>query len=401
MMKKSMILLVAALCAVSCVFSFSPEVDGTYGTLVIEGDILVGDMTKVTLSRTAPINNPNKKMDSFEAKVWVEDESGNQYYGEQVSDSVQDGESTVSSQKYEIDTQTLSKDKKYRLCVSDLTNARDYCSEFNSVCKAPSIDGLSYICREERDVLNIAISAHAEEGSYFRWTYVEDWEFHTFYRSTLKYEPPVPSTNWWQPTGSGKVLEMVYPENTYYCWRHNESSEIMIFSTENQSDDKIEELEFLSIDREDRRISYIYHIDVYLEPITKDAYLYWDNIRKNSEYKGDLFTPNPSEMIGNIRCVQNSSEVVIGYINVASCAHKDMYVLDSEADFWKDPDIHINDSFELKQSQWYDYYSQGFLPYTNQIPGDMSTTYWSYNRCVDCRALGGTKDRPDFWINKD
>ena len=38
-----------------------------------------------------------------------------------------------------------------------------------------------------------------------------------------------------------------------------------------------------------RYISYLYKIVVDLEPLSKDAYLYWENIKNNSEYNGNLF----------------------------------------------------------------------------------------------------------------
>ena len=172
----------------------------------------------------------------------------------------------------------------------------------------------------------------------------------------------------------------------------------MIFSTERQTDDRFVDLEFRPIPRDDLRISYRYHIDVYLEPLSEDAYRYWENVKANSEYNGNLFAPNPSEMIGNIRCEQDPDEMVMGYISVTSRAHKALLIRHSESRFYKDSHPY-EEPVVVNRGEWYQYYKDGYLPYSYyEAPGDVSQTYWARSRCVDCRIKGrGTTQQPEDW----
>ena len=222
------------------------------------------------------------------------------------------------------------------------------------------------------------------------------------YRAELK--AVLKTSSYWRQQVSVEPMEP--SESTYACYGHEVSTQIMTFSTEKQSDDRFVDLEFRPIDRSDRRISYLYRIVVNLEPLTKNAYQYWENVKANSDYNGNLFSPNPSELIGNIRCIDDPDVMVLGFINVARRATKEMVVDYSEHSFYKSPDVY-EEQVEVSRSSWDSYYKDGFLPITyGEIPGDLSTTYWAPARCVDCLRMGksggknATRTRPEGWPPK-
>lgn len=376
--------------AVSCIYPFNPEPQDGSGAFVIEGDILLGDYTDVMLSFTAPVTAPDEASAPPVCDVWVEDEAGTTYQG------VRDNEAPG---RYRVDTRNASPDKRYRLHVLRNDDKREYVSGWGEAPVVPEIDSLSYILDFDRSRLNVALSMHSRGGSFFKWRYVEDWEYHADYNAVIKYVPPVFSGRWGVATDDGNIVDIVYPESTYYCYGHDVSSEIMIFSTESQTDDRFVDLEFHPIPRSDVRISYIYHIDVYLEPLTEDAYRYWETVKANSEYNGNLFAPNPSELIGNIRCVQDPDEMVMGYISVASLAHKALYIRNIDTRFYKDPNPY-EEPLLVNRGDWYETYNDGYLPFSYyMMPGDLSQTYWARARCVDCLRKGkGTYKRPDNWL---
>lgn len=390
-MKKIIILAASLLCvalmAVSCIYPFTPDVEDGSGALVIEGDILIGRNTIVTISRTVPVSSPKAAVIPPSGKVYVEDDAGTVYNG--VEDASKPG-------KYTVNTQNADPSRNYRLHFIDEDSGKEYISEFEHVCSAPVIDSLSFNLDYNKDKLNVALSMHALGERYFKWSYVEDWEYHSIYYASLKatYTP----AKSWRDTPKVTVEEMDYPyENTFYCYNHDTSKEILTFSTENQTDDRFVDLEFLPIPRNDLRISYIYRIVVDLEPLTKDAYLYWENIKSNSEYNGNLFAPTPSELVGNIRCVQEPNELVMGYINVAQIAREQLVVRDMLIDFYKDTE-NYPEAETLGPSQWVEYYENYYLPYNYaSYPPSLNETLWAPSRCVDCRERGGTFDKPDNW----
>lgn len=378
-MIKKILITALALMAFSCIYPFTPDSEDGSGALVIEGDILIGKETVVTVSRTAPVSKPDASMAPPSGKVWVENDAGTVFNG--VEDPKTPG-------RYTVDTRNADTSPNYCLHFLDQESGKEYVSAWERVCSAPVIDSLSYNLDYKKAKLNIALSMHALKESYFKWSYVEDWEYHSLYYAQIKY---IPSTN--------QIVQRDYYDNISFCYQHATSTQIMTFSTENQTDDRFVDLEFLPIPQDDRRISYLYKIVVDLEPLSKDAYLYWENIKNNSEYNGNLFAPNPSELVGNIRCLQEPDEMVMGYVNVAEIARKHLVINHIKANFYKSSESPSDtESLQLTKDQYATYYKEGFLPYNYYMfPGNVNETYWAHARCVDCKLLGGTYERPEGW----
>lgn len=386
MMKKFLIFCLA-LTAVSCIYPFTPEVKDGSGTLVIEGDILIGKKTTITVGHTVPINSPNVEPLRPSGKVWVENDAG------EVFDGIED---PLNPGSYSVDTQTADPAKNYRLHFLDRDSGKEYVSFWERVCTAPEIDSLSYNLNYEKETLFVALSMHSKGESYFKWSYVEDWRYRSPFFSMIKFVDTSISSR--RPSGHLEYRD-VYKENIYTCYKHDVSKKIMTFSTEKQTDDRFVDLEFLPIDQHDLRIQDRYRIVVDLEPLSKDAYLYWENIKANSEYNGNLFAPNPSELVGNIRCVQEPDELVMGYVNVAQISRKQLIIDDIDINFYKSAEPYFEPE-EVRENQWLEYYfNMQYLPYATVFPpGDLTITYWAPSRCVDCKEYGGgSYEKPDDW----
>lgn len=385
----AIVLAVLVSCAVSCVYPFEAELGGESGTFVIEGDILIGELSKINLSYTAPVSDPGNVSTPKTASVWVEDDRGGEYSGRDAGNG-----------EFYVDLTEADPLLNYRLRVTNGDSGRDYASSWLRVCKAPVIDSLSYIKHEDKSILNIALSMHSEGESYFKWRYHEDWEYHAEMFARIEYFPPVKNTSTWNG-GLGVIEDMPYGVNKYFCWDSNDSSEIMVFSTETQTEDRFVDLEFHAIPRDALKIQTLYHIDVTLEPITEDAYIYWNNIKTNSEYNGSLFAPNPSEMAGNIRCLNDTTEMVFGFINAAMCDTQSLFFDNTYERFYKamrnirEEPVAVSD-----RKEWLSRYTAGWIPYDYEDPLNPSVTMWALKDMVDCRCQGGNKNRPPYWPNE-
>lgn len=385
------ITLLSAACMLgSCIYPFTPDIRTAEAKLVIEGDILIGEMTEIKVSYLRSLDNTygEEHIDCPTADAWVESEDGTVYKADS---------SFVKEGRFVVNLKNAPDNCRYRLRVSDKDNNKEYASFWAEPLKPAQIDSLSYIPEPDRNRMAIALSMHSPHGnSYFRWTYHEYWEYHAYYRESLYYAPPVRGTETWND-GKGVCLpDAVRGFNTYTCWSNMKSKEIMIFSTDKQTDDRFVDLEFHLIERNSKKLSDTYYIEVTLAALTEDGYQYWNNVQANSEYQGGIFAPNPSEMVGNIRCLQDTTEMVIGYINVARTSKAHLFIFDEYTKFYE-ADRFIPDEEEvIKEEDWRSAYYNGKLPVEYGDPG-MTKVMWSTEKCVDCRYYGGTVNRPDFW----
>jgi len=120
------------------------------------------------------------------------------------------------------------------------------------------------------------------------------------------------------------------------------------------------------------------------------------------------FAPQPVDKAGNIQCLTNPDETVVGYISVSKETTCRIYIPMAELELnrFQDFAIDVNctaysiglfHSFTgVRPEPRYAYYYWRRGYYDGDRPG-----YYSFAPlfCVDCTFRGGTKTKPDFWPN--
>ena len=141
-------------------------------------------------------------------------------------------------------------------------------------------------CR--RDGINIYANTHDENnnGRYYQWRFVETWEY------TSKYFPAYELRN-------GVALPNMV--NVNQCWITRPSSEILIASSTQLNENAIRNFPLIFIPKGSQKISRRYSIIVEQRSLTKEAYDFWNELKKTTENLGGLFDPLPSKVIGNLR----------------------------------------------------------------------------------------------------
>lgn len=380
--------LTALCCAASCIYPIDPIVPEGESCIVIEGNIIVGSYTEVNLSYMQPLNTPNYDLlnQKPQGKAWVESESGSKY-----KPAVDKAASS-----FVIDTRSASKTERYRLCVEDLDNGLTYRSEWAAVNPQAYVDSLSYVWDDTN--MTLCLSAHSDEGRYFRWAYREDYKFHADYPRDYIFN--------YDTRREMKLYHTDY--STYWCWMSQSSREVDLVATADLKDNCIVGHKFLTFSRSSVRLQTRYRMSIYLSCISADAYRYLDNLRTNSNFKGDLFTPVPSDVRGNIFCVEEPERNVIGYIDVCQ-VQKAVFYLGSDAyKLYLYPgqrsipfipsvvwgaDEPGAEPLDLRY-----FWDQGFAPIYEgaDIEGNLGVL-WDYKRCTDCRLDGGTLEVPEDW----
>jgi len=188
------------------------------------------------------------------------------------------------------------------------------------------------------------------------------------------------------------------PDLMYRCWQSYVPTNIMIGSTARLSEDIIYNYPLSFIPDDSWKLQSRYSILVKQRALSKGAYDYLENMKKNSEQLGSIFDPQPSTSNGNIHCVTDSQEPVLGYIYSSTIVQKRLFIDRSEVGDWnyrffceEISVLNNKDSLALFFSRG------GYLPTSEVRNGPSISRYkGSSTLCVDC-TVRGTNVKPDFW----
>ena len=365
-----------AICAFSqCIYDYTPQDASLQGLdeplLVVDGDILVGDFTKVKLSYTESILEDVEEM-PLGCTVMVEAESG-----ETVGAFAVEDEPGV----YLADTRELDLDGKYRLCIS-VPERGEYVSEFKPVMVSPQIDDITWSISRDGTYANIEVTTHntEKEKLYCKWSYIENWESPAVIEPSAEYIP-YRGNNGLRYLTPDEILERSQ------CWSEAISTDVCIANTEKLSENLISESVIRRITNTDTRAIALYAITVTQKALDQQAYRYWDVLKRNTGSVGGIFSEQPTELKGNIVSATNPKEVVVGYISVTTITQMRKFIDWDLLDFYKPGCRSVQ--FE---GMWNEKYQEGYRVYAI----DEGVPWWSYHRCVDCRVYSNST-KPDFW----
>jgi hypothetical protein len=358
----------------SCITQFVPETDEDQNLLVVEG--LITDRQEVNmikLSRSMPLGKRATLKPLKGCTVSITDDQGNTY---QLTES-----STAGTYLTDQTTFQGSAGRKYTLHINtnnSTTTHHNYQSLPMEMRAVPAIDSLFYekvTIKEKTEIsgpkegCQVYLNTHDPEGNckYFRWEYVETWKFQ---------------------------LPYSYVTNNT-CWITNNSNNIIIKNTSVLAEDRVTRLALNFISNETDRLAVRYSILVNQYSINEDEYTYWEKLQNISEEVGSLYDITPSSIPGNIFCVEDPGEQVLGYFSVSAKTSKRIY---------------IDESFR-GLIQLYNECPSDTIYGNQPIPGLGSykwiIVYQPYARppykvitdhkfCADC-TVRGTTTKPVFW----
>jgi hypothetical protein len=124
-----------------------------------------------------------------------------------------------------------------------------------------------------------------------------------------------------------------------------------------------------------------------------------EQMKKNTEALGTIFDPQPSLLKGNIHCVSDPGEIVIGYVNATTVREERIFI--------SEPQL-VNRGFNIYESC-----PSYRVPNNNDSLRVFIPPGWPYaaifeglaivayevadSRCIDCRERGGSNVKPSFW----
>lgn len=371
-------LLFLSVMAVTCRDKFEPDlVSTTKSYLVVEGVLNAGSgSTYIQLSRSTTLDSRAQIVPEPNAAVTVEGRDNS------VRPLSWNGNGLYVSAGLNL---TINSDYRLRIKTTD---GREYLSAYVTARTTPPIDSIGFHTNEKG--MQIYVNTHdpANKTWYYRYEYDETWEINSYYYSHYIY---IKATN--------TVRERVPGEEVFQCWKYGRSTGIVIASSAKLQSDVIHEAPVAFIDRNAERLSVRYSILLRQYALDKDGYHFYEQMKKNTESMGTVFDPQPSQVWGNISCVSDPTELVIGYITACTVEEKRKFIVSSEVPDWRYyqdcPTVNIKNHPDSIKEFGYGQY----LPYTALLSPAGDITYYgsSSTICVDCTERGGSLMKPSYW----
>jgi hypothetical protein len=156
---------------------------------------------------------------------------------------------------------------------------------------------------------------------------------------------------------------------------------------------KIEKYPVAFVSNNSDRLSVKYSMLVTQYSVSEDEYSYWEKLKNISQNVGGLYDLIPASVPGNMICLDNRSEKVLGYFSVSGESTRRIFVKDSFSGLEK--------PYAQCLGATLTYYPAGlgqyvWILYDHSFPPPFYVLV-TYNKgCSDC-TLRGTNIKPDFW----
>ena len=403
----------ACLIPFGCITEYEAKgINSVAEILVVDGNITDGE-TVIKLNRSIQLTSHNPFYNPVvdDATVYVECDDGARMNVASSSD--------FDHGYYTIVTGNLDPEKKYRIVIEieevDV-NSKDckwidgkewvcpmkkfvYCSDYAYPEKTPEIDDLYWTKEGGGQPVKIYVSTHdpLNRTLYYRWSYLEEWEFHSDIQSgaydTIRY-----------PYVDREAAPFIYP---YRCWA-SERKAILFDGGEKTSFGQLTDV-IMEMSPMNEKFELTYRLTVKQNVISKRAFDYFKRIKENAT-TGGLFAPMPVELRGNIHCITDADRPAIGYVEVSLTTQKSMYITPDDGIYETSPvsSLCTGDVYTMSQlialntppppgeaapiESWID----AWLPYFWGFERNNREIFYIYSRCVDCTSRG-TAVKPDDW----
>lgn len=375
------VLLISCLAALQwgCLQKYnSPYVSPSTGYLVVEGYICGNGPTQFTLSRTIALPGDSAIPMETGAKVQVEGNDNTVFPLAQQGSGI-----------YGIDTLSLNPTAQYRLRIST-SDGEQYLSSYVPYVATPPIDSISWVYNSAG--VNIYANTHDPSGNirYFQWNYTETWQYTSAEYSIFVYDAT-----------DTTVVPRPYPvDQIYNCWMADNSTQIILGNSAKLAQAEIYDQPVIFIPIATQRLSVLYTIIVRQYGLTEAASNFLYMMKQNSEALGTIFDPQPSQLAGNIQCLTNPGEPVVGYISAGAVQQQRIWISPDQVPNWgyvyactagDRPVPNVKDSL-------YDYFNYyEYIPVSRPNPNGPYLANGS--GCIDCRLQGGTTQEPAWWPN--
>lgn len=363
-----------------CVESYDiPVSNADVHFLVVDGFINTDNgKVDVGLFRAVGISEKNIPFE-LQAVVGLEDVDGNRYMLTE-----------LDSGKYQGIAPSLEAGKQYRLYIKT-ADEKEYRSAYITLKSTPEIKEVSW--KALADGTQIVVDTEDEDNAtrYYRWTFVETWEYHSRYTSWFMLGPDIDSIQGDEivPRGRDDMINV--------CYSTLPSTLIYTTTTSGLTEDKVNDFELPFLPKGTEKLGYGYSILVRQYAISRETYEYLEKLKKTSQDLNGLYAPQPSKVTGNVFNIADPSEVVLGYFDAGQMVEKRLFLTPQDLPAHLrtlNPDNTICYLDTLRGEL-----AQGYVLIDLLTDDEGNPAGFSYTKeaCGDCRVKGGVTVKPDFW----
>ena len=356
-----------------CITQFIPETDEIQQLIVVEGLITDQDeVNTIKLSKSMPLGKKNIRNPLKGCSVLISDDMGITHWLTETGPGIY----TTTKGAFRG---TVG--RKYTLIIhtnNATANHFSYQSVPMEMKPVPPIDSLYYekVMIEQNAQVNLSkegcqvyLDTYDPSGqcNFYRWEYSETWEIR------IPFSVPVNNT----------------------CWITNNSSVINIKNVSGLAETKVKRypIRFVSNETDKLRVKYSMNISQY--SLSDDEFSYWEKLQNISQDVGSLYDITPSSVPGNIYCLEDPGETVLGFFSVSAKSSKRIFIKDRFYGIVNPYSGCISDTI----------FGNGSVPGLNTLAWILEQnlfasppfTVITENRgCADC-TVRGSITKPDFW----
>lgn len=373
MMKRTTILLYIFLLAAvhACVYPYNPDLQSETGDiLVVDGDIVVGATSTIRISYMVPLGGTSVKHPFGTARI--EDDGGNVYKSA----------SSGFTSTFIINMNDAPEDRKYRAVIE--ADGNTYISDWLEPIAPPTINDVRFQADDKSVSVMVDVDAGENGTGYIGLSFDECWEFHSDFYPEVGIDPQ-----------SWSYFTYISPYPYYWCWMYASSRQVTLANYTILAGTLVKNYAVHSFPRTDSRNHRKYSILVKAHNMSEEAYRYEHYQQEISQSGGDLFSPDPGQMHGNMSCSTDSGQMVLGMVRAARVSTKraflrGVYLVSQPAD--------TGTLVLVSEDDMPTYYTNmGYRPAV-YISNDEGSGYgWGHERCINCIVAGGTQQEPSFW----
>jgi hypothetical protein len=364
-----------ALILQSCIYEFHPKALSSENFLVIYGMVTTENGPhEITILKTNTIGSTDADSVSG-AIVSISDNNGNIIPLTEFSSGRYHTPKTFAGQ---IGT-------KYKLNI-ELQEGKQYQSDYVELIDVPGISELraDHIIKEATattaSVEGYQFYLNTEPGNsghtYIKWEIKEDWEFHLLYDINFYWD--------------GQSLSIV--DIPKICYQQSHLKDIHIANTSDYQINYLTNYPLYFIART-WKLQYGYGITVRQYALSSNSYKFWKDAVEISN-PDPVNSKQPYQLIGNLKCISNPDESVFGIFEASAVKFESIQVEKLPNYYYQDPgcsgDIHwIPDVLP----EYLIYLGPTYL--ASSKPNGY--IYGLQDKCMFCKAAGGTTIRPKYW----